>query len=395
MEVLKRNENRRKDSITTLLKLLFICSIFLFVSLSKATIIGEGFFIVDEVHSSLLNEGESGYVLCEQDGLLYLAVEYYNQTFHFFRQSVRIINIQQPESPIVVGNYELELAEWLIDFKISENIAYMLTTFGISSPFRFSIELLNITAPTNPNRLGSSDLVYISMYGVNWSERISVYKNYTSVSSLDELEIFDCSNQTLPVRVKRFPSTGGNLYVKNDFLYLVWNGVKIYSIIDPVNPTFRGEVKSTKHGTTGSGIYGNYVINAFEDSGIQVYDCTDPTQPTICEDYNFPKWQLYIEGDIQDMEIVGDRVFTGGRELYIFDISKPQNLKRIARITIGDQNISRITVANNYLYLTTTDNIRIYSYVENSLGRNFGLGLGLGLPVVVASILILRKKRSS
>lgn len=396
MGVLKEKENRNKgkrNSIGTLLKVLFISSLFLFASMNNAIIMSEGFFIVDEVHSSFLNEGESGYVLCEQDGFLYLAVEYYNQTFDFFGQLIRIIDVQQPETPLVVGSYELEIAEWLLDFTIRENIAYMLTTFGISSPFRFSIELLNITDPTNPDRLGSSDLVYISMYGVSWSERISVYKNYTYVSSLDELEIFDCSNQTLPVRVKRFPSTGGNLYVKNDFLYLVWNGVKIYSIIDPVNPTFRGEVNSTKHGTTGSGIYGNYVINTFEDSGIQVYDCTDPTQPTICEDYNFPSWQLFIEGDIQDMEIVGDRVFTGGSELYIFDISKPQNLKRIARITIGDQNISRITVANNYLYLTTTDNIRIYSYIENSLGRNFGLGIGIGLPIVIVGSLLIRRKK--
>ena len=214
--------------------------------------------------------------------------------------------------------------------------------------------------------------------------------------SSNELLIFDCSNQTLPVKVANYTSTGGKLHVKNDYLYLVWNGVKIYSLADPVNPLFLGEVKSTKYPTTGSEMYGNYIFNAFLDSGIQVYNCTNPIQPTICGEYNFTDGELSIEGTIQDMAIVGDRLFTVGRKLYVFDISNPKILNRIARKNIGNQNIGRITAANNYMYLTIDSNIRIYSYVENFLGRNLGLGLGIGigLPIVIGgSLLIWRKRR--
>jgi hypothetical protein len=93
------------------------------------------------------------------------------------------------------------------------------------------------------------------------------------------------------------------------------------------------------------------------------------------------------------MSIVGDRLFTGGSELYILDISNPQEPKKIARLNFGDQNISRITAANNYMYLNMHSTIKMYSYVENSLGRNLGLGIGIGLPVVVGASLYIRWKK--
>ena len=392
MGAMKENEKRRKgrkNSVATLLKLLFISSLFLFASMNNATIMGEGFFIVDEVNSISINEGEPGTVLCIQDNLLYLYV------VKSYSKIIQIIDVQQPENTLVVGSYELEDGEWLRDFKISENIAYMLIELPIFSLERYFIALVNITDLTNPVRVGSSALADPYLYGADYTEIISVYKNYTYVSGLDKLVIFDCNNLTLPVKVANYASTGGDLHINNDYLYVVWNGVTIYSLADPVNPVFLGEVNSAKSLTTGSGLYGNYVINAFQESGIQSFNCTNPMQPTICGDYDFPEEKLYIERNIQDMELVEDRLFTGGRKLYIFDISEPQNLKMIAQVNVGDQNFSRITVANNYLYLTFPSKIGIYSYVENSIGRNLGLGIFIGLPiVVVASLLILRKKRS-
>ena len=385
---MKNKSKVRKDSISALLKLLCIYTLLLFVSMNNATVLGEGFFVIDEVNTSLLIDVGSGYVLCEQDGFLYLFKDDSSET-----DKIKIVDVQQPENPVVVGSYELEFLERLLDFKISENIAYMLTELSIPDPYRCSVVLLNITDPTNPVRLGSSVLENVRTYLVNNTDRICVYKNYTYVSS-DDLLIFDCSNRTLPVKVASYPSSLSDLHVNNDFLYLVSDDVTIYSLADPVNPFFLGSVNCTKQNTVRSGMYGDFVINAFLDSGLQVYNCTDPMQPTICGEYNFADGELDIEGNIQDMEILEDRLFAVGRKLYVFDISNPQKLKRIARKNFGDQNIVRITVANNYMYLTIQSKIRIYSYIENSLGRNLGLGIGIGLPIVIAgSLLIWRKKQ--
>jgi len=388
MGVLRINKVRQrgiKNSFFTQLKLMFICFLFLSISMNNITIRGEGFSIINEVETSLLKDGEEGAVLCEHNGYLYLQVKGYKKT-------VQIIDVRQPESPIVVGSYELEGT--LLDFKISENIAYLLIELGLYTGIRYLVALVNITDPTNPVHLGSSALEKITTSRVECSEQISIYKNYTYVSS-DELLIFDCSNRTLPVKVANYTSTGGQIHIKNDFLYLVSAGVKIFDLTDPVNPLLLGELNSTKHFSVGSGVYGNYVINAFRESGIQSYDCTDPTQPTICEDYDFPKWQIGAKGIVHDIDIVEDRLFAGGDKLYIFNIRKPQNLKRIAMKNIGDQNINRITVASNYIYLTIDSNIRIYSYVENSLLRNIGLGIGIGLTILVGALIFFKKKKTS
>ncbi len=110
MGVMKRNENRskvRRDSVSSLLKLLFICSILLIVSMNNATIMGEGFYLIDEVDTPFLQEAwESGYVLCEQDGYLYLWVANNSQD-PGYRNIVQIIDVHQPESPVVVGRYVL------------------------------------------------------------------------------------------------------------------------------------------------------------------------------------------------------------------------------------------------------------------------------------------------
>ncbi len=393
---LKKNENKsigRKQLFSTLLRLLFICSIFLLVSLNNATIMGEGFYLIDEVDTPFLQEAwESGYVLCEQDGYLYLWVANNSQD-PGYRNIVQIIDVHQPESPVVVGRYVLNSTWWIRDFNISENIAYLLIERSVLCVERFLVALVNITDLTNPVLLGNSSKLSIPNL-VESPRQIIGYKNYTYVSS-DELLIFDCSNQTSPVKVASYPSSGGGMHVINDLLYLVGNGVKIYNITDPDHLLLYGEIKSTKNNSVSSVVYGNYVINTFLESGIQVYDCADPFNPTICWDYDFPEKKLAVEGIIHDMDIVGDRLFAGGRNLSIFDISDPYKVKRIARIDTGGQIFDRLTVTETHLFLSISETIRTYSYVENSVGRNLGLGLGIGLPIIIGcSLLILWKKKS-
>ncbi|MHA1738479.1 MAG: LVIVD repeat-containing protein [Candidatus Heimdallarchaeota archaeon] len=381
-----------KNSFFTQLKLMFICFLFLSISMINIINIDEGFFIIDEVNSISINEGEPGTVLCIKDDLLYVGLVN-NSEEQGYSNILQIIDVHQPENPIVVGRYELGFLEFLCDFKISGNIAYMITWLAYFIGQYCSVELLDITDPTNPVRIGSSPAEAIKTYRVNNTDRIGVYKNYTYVSG-DAFLIFDCSNQTLPMRVGSFPSPLVDVHIENDYLYLVSNGVTIYSLADPANPVFLGAVESTKGFSVRSGVYGNYIISAFQDVGIQVYDCTDPTQPVICKDYDLLKWKIGAKGIVHDIEIVEDRLFAGGDKLYIFNIRNPQKLRRIARINIGDQNISQIIVANNYIYLTIDSNIRIYSYVENSLLWNIGLGSGVGLSILLGtSILIVLVKR--
>ncbi len=396
MGVLKRNENKcmgRRHSVTTLLKVLFISSILLVVSMNNTIIMGEGFFIIDEISFTLLEEGERGTVLTVQDDLLYLFVSNSTQEGSF-ADSIRIVDVQQPENPEVVGRYDLDKDDYVVDFKIKDNIAYILRQIFYSGGINWTVTLLNITNPSNPVELGISAVETAISYIFGLGSWCLVnYENYTYVSTDFELIIFNTSNPTLPLKVANYTSTGGELHVNLDFLYLVSNGVKIYNITNPINPVFLGEVNSTKHTIAGSDLYGNYIINAFWHSGIQVYNCTDPFHPIICWNFDFPDNEFFPEGTIHDMKIIGDRLFTGANRLNVFDINNPQEVKRIARLKIGGKAIDRLVVSEDYIYLTIWGRIKFYSYSENNLPRNIGIGISIGLPIVIVASLLIRRKR--
>ena len=392
MGVLKKSG--RKKSISTLFKLFCICFLIYSISTNNTIIIGKGFFLIDEISFTLLEEEERGYVLALQDDLLYLFVSNSTQEGSF-ADSIRIIDVQQPENPEVVGKYDLDKDDWVVDLKIKDNIAYILRQISFSGGINWTVTLLNITHPTNPIELGISAVETATSYVFGLGSWCLVnYKNYTYVSTDFELIIFNTSNPYLPEKVTNYTSTGGELHINNEYLYLVSSGVKIYNLMNPVNPLFLGEVNTTKHIVAGSELYGNYIINAFWYYGIQVYNCTNPYHPTICWDFDFPDKEFFPEGTIHDVEIIGDKLFTGANRLNVFDLSDLQKVKRIARLRIGDKYIDRLEVSEDYIYLTAWGRFKIYSYKENNLPRNIGIGISVGVPVLIVASLLIRRIRS-
>jgi len=354
---------------------------------------GEGFFIIDEINFTLLEEEERGTVLVLQDDLLYLFVSNSTQEGSF-TDSIRIIDVQQPEKPDVVGKYDLDKDDWVVDFKIKDNIAYILKQISFSGgEINWTLTLLNITNPSNLVELGTSavETTISFVFGLgSWC--LVNHENYTYVSTDFELIIFNTSNPSLPKKVANYTSTGGELHINNDYLYLVSSGVKIYSLVNPINPLFLGDVNTTKHIVAGSVLYGNYIINGFWYYGIQIYNCTDPYHPTICWNFDFPDKEFFPEGTIHDVEIIGHKLFTGANRLNIFDLSDLQKVKRIARLRIGDKYIDRLVVSEDYIYLTAWGRFKIYSYKENKLLRNIGIGISVGVSIVIVASLLIRKK---
>ncbi|MHA1738488.1 MAG: LVIVD repeat-containing protein [Candidatus Heimdallarchaeota archaeon] len=352
----------------------------------------EGFFIIDEINFTLLEGEERGTVLILQDDLLYLFVSNSTQEGSF-PESIRIIDVQQPENPDVVGKYDLDEDYWVVDFKIKDNIAYILKRIYFSGGINWTITLLNITNPSNPIELGVSAVETATSYIVgldSWC--LASHENYTYVNTDFELIIFNTSNPTLPEKVANYTSSGGELHINNDYLYLVSSGVKIYSLAEPINPLFLGEINTTKNIVAKSDLYGNYIINAFWYYGIQIYNCTDPYHPTICWDFDFPDREFFPEGTIHDVEIIGDKLFTGANRLNVFDLSDLQKVKRITRLRIGDKYIDRLVVSEDYIYITAWGKFKIYSYKENKLLRNLGIGISVGVSVVIVASLLIRKK---
>jgi len=352
----------------------------------------DGIYNLDKIDASLIPEGEMGSILYEQNGLLYLLLDDPPQTEENV-DLIQIIDIQHPENFTVIGSYELEVAERIFDFKISGNISYLLLNMANIFCHNFFIRLLNITDPTNPTFLGDSALVVVSGLVNEKFSRMSVYQNYTFVN-LDELFIFDCHNLSSPQIIASYNSSIGDLHVNNGFLYLVSTSVKVFDLANPVNPILLGEINSTKFHSVDSELYGNYIIRAFYKSGIQIYNCTNPLHPTICSDYEFSSWATNEEENIQDLDIEEDRLFVGGKKFYIFDLSKPQKLKRIGQINFENQYINQTTVTETCLFITFNGTIIIYTYVESNLGHNLLIVFGIGLSIVIGvRVLVVLKRK--
>ena len=182
---------------------------------------GEGFFIIDEISFTLLEEEERGTVFALQDDLLYLFVSNSTQEGSF-ADSIRIIDVQQPENPEIVGKYDLDKNDWVVDFKIKDNIAYILKQISFSGGINWTVTLLNITNPSNPVELGISavETAISFVFGLgSWS--LVNHENYTYVCTDFELIIFNTSNPSLPEKVANYTSTGGELHISNEYLYLV------------------------------------------------------------------------------------------------------------------------------------------------------------------------------
>ena len=125
MGVLRRNKVIYKgvrNSFFIQLKLMFICFLFLSISLNNITIIGEGFFIFDEVNSSLLKEGESGTVLCVQDDFLYLNVWNFSQVEMRYYNFVKIFDVHQSDNTNIVGSIEFKHTYGVVQINVSYNI---------------------------------------------------------------------------------------------------------------------------------------------------------------------------------------------------------------------------------------------------------------------------------
>ncbi|MCE7746251.1 MAG: hypothetical protein GPJ52_14065 [Candidatus Heimdallarchaeota archaeon] len=390
-----RMRNKR-NIISKVLILLLLSFVFFTISTYENSLIVEGSYVFKEQETSFFADGERGSIRCIQDDIAFLAIKNTSQEVEE-TSSLLLVDIQQPANPIRLGRFELTAKELLLDVKVEDNIAYLLrgkTYLGVGN---WTVTLLNITEPINPVLLSSTVAENVTHAAWDlWD--FTIYNNYLYVCTDSSMEIFDCSNVTLPIKVANHTSLTGDIYINNEYLYLASGRIRTYDFTNPINPVFLGEVNSTKHTPAGSEVFGNYIIRTFWWSGLQAYNLTDPYHPTICGNYEFPQREIQPGGQIHDMEIVGNKLFAGGRKLYVFDLSDPQDLKRIAQKNIGSRDTYSITVSENYIFATIHNDIIVYSFVENFFGRNLGLGLGIGigLPIVIGgSLLIVRKKKSS
>lgn len=391
MGAMKRNKinvRNKRDIISKITLLVILTIAFITISTCNKALVVSGKYVMKEHNSILLDDGESGFILYIHDDIAFIVIQNASQVIED-TSSLHLINVQQPENPVRLGIYDIAIHYRIPKLIVNDNIAYLLREKSHSGNYNWTVTLLNIDNLQVPAFLGETLLENKTI-----PSDFTLYNDYLYVSTNSSLDIFDCSNPSSPVKAANYSLPTGYVHINNDFLYIVSDFVKIYDLANPINPIFLGEVNSTKHTLAGSGLYKNNIISAFWWSGLQSYNCTEPSTPTIIGNYGFPADETEPGGQIHDMEIQGDRLFAGGRKLFVFDISNPQKLQRIAVKYIGSRDTYGISVSGNYIFANIHNNIKVYYFSESFLERNLGLGIGIGITVLIGgSLTLLRKKK--
>jgi len=204
---------------------------------------------------------------------------------------LRIINVSNPASPYIVGNYDVNVQT----MAVNGGYAYLSIRGG-------GLKILNISNPANPTLVGSYD-------SNSYFSAVTINGNYA---------------------------------------YLGTVGLKILDISNPTNPTLVGSYDGDSSFSTVT-INGNYAYVGTDGKGLKILNISNPANPTLVGSYNDgASWvaDVVVRGDYA---YVGSAIVSTNLGLHIINISNPANPYRVGSYTFPD--FRNIVVRGNYAYI--------------------------------------------
>lgn len=198
---------------------------------------------------------------------------------------------------------------------------------------------------------------------------VAVIGDYAVVADGDEgIQIIDVHDPGNPAVVKAIATTGKavaiSISVSHAYLAEESSGVEVYDMATPSDP-----VKVATIGLQGPArdvfASGNILCVADGQAGLQIVDIADPTNPRLTQTVD-------LEGaGASGVSITGEMVFVTAGDLWIFNISKPDDPKLIKKIETSGRSSkvssagNKAVVSNQYLgmeIIDFTDSSQPYLY---------------------------------
>lgn len=210
------------------------------------------------------------------------------------RGSLDIINISNPKIPTHVGSFingiDGSFLDSPTDIFISDSLAYVTNTGGS----RVSLEIIDISNPTNP--VHKAALLQADNSWLTSPTSVWVSNNHAFITNSNELDIVDVSNISTPRYVTSFhsvqPPIAGptSVFVSEDFAFVtsqLSNALEIVDISDPVSPQHVGSLSSSLTGNapylfSPNSVYvsGNFAYVASGSSNaLEIIDISNPVAP--------------------------------------------------------------------------------------------------------------------
>ncbi|MBD3190464.1 MAG: hypothetical protein GF308_07460 [Candidatus Heimdallarchaeota archaeon] len=301
--------------------------------------------------------------------------------------TVEIYDVQTPAKLVHLSSYSAG-DRAVAALELHESLAYILC-HGDDEPY-WTLTIINLSDPANPQEVGQ--------YNSPDEELpldFTLYQQSAYVVTDYSFEIIDLSTPSHPVKVANYSYPAGQVKVEDHFAYITWEELTILDLSDPITPVPVGHTPITKHTLAGMAVLLGYVVMAFWWHGLQVYNVTDPTNPTIVDNYSFPDRESAPGGTAHAIQIEGQKAVVAGRDLNIFDLSTPKNIQRVTRyLWIGREHTYSLAVSQGYIYLETEGMIRIFSFTKQQIVWSyFGAGVLVGVVIALPVIITLLRKR--
>ncbi len=198
---------------------------------------------------------------------VYISGEYAYVTQPLLR--LYIIDISEPISPTLKGSYRL--GDIVNDVFVSNNYAYVACSDS-------GLFIVDVSNPSSPSLIGFYDTSG-SAYDVYVEGSYAYVADYNT-----GLHIIDVSDPASPFRVGLFDTTGAEQSVRvvSDYAYLAayGYGFVVLNVSDPSAP-YQVGINEQVLNAHGLEVLNEYVFVADDSKGIKVVDVSDPTSPTI------------------------------------------------------------------------------------------------------------------
>jgi hypothetical protein len=222
------------------------------------------------------------------------------------------------------------------------NYAYLAAYTGL--------QVLDITNPSNPARIGSTKLSLSAM---------TLSGNHAYGAGSGGFYVIDLSNPTQPVRVGGVTNIGpsGGVAVRGNYAYVAAGGgaypgaFHVIDTSDPANPVRVGGASIVDARSVA--VSGNY---AYVGAGfaLQVVDVTNPTNPVPVGSVNFTNipYGVTVSGSYA-------YVAAGSLGLQIIDISNPANPVRVAGVRATNTSAEGVVLSGNHAYLADDQGLQV------------------------------------
>ncbi|MEM6810916.1 MAG: LamG-like jellyroll fold domain-containing protein [Pseudomonadota bacterium] len=270
----------------------------------------------------------------------------------FTADSLTIIDISTPATPVQVGTISNTDLNGATDVALSGNYAY------VTSLFTDSLTVIDISTPSTPVQVGT-----ISNADLDGARGVAVSGNhaYVASDSADSLTVIDISTPAAPSQVGTISNSNLNgafgVAVSGNYAYVasgIPNRLTIIDISTPATPVQVGTVGSINlDGARGVAISGNYAyVASFTADSLTIIDISTPSTPVLVGAIS----NTDLNG-AEGVSVVGNYAYVASftaDSLTIIDISTPSTPVQVGTTSNADLDGARgVAVSGNYAYVAS------------------------------------------